>query len=249
MGVNHTYKAPFSNVYTSVWPNSWAPSPHQADVLSCPSCLHFTPLSCVQKGVGLPWGIRDPPLHISVSWAHHIRLINPEGKELRKQDRVRSWVRERKGFVGRVRVAERKGRASRRWRYHSLAWSHSGRLYEFRVVVELVGWEESRKRMGSLKGTLEDFPATKWGYHGQSDKKLPGFSGSIHSSSQEMPRFFFNMAMDQGPLWFQVDSGHWRHSYYIEESEVHFPDDRRTGLNETKELVVKLLNLSAPPSI
>ena len=104
--------------------------------------------------------------------------------------------------------------------------------------------------MGSLKGTLEDFPAMKWGCHGQRDKKLPGFSGGIHSSSQEMPRSFFSMATDQGPLWFQVDGGHRRHSYYIEESEVHSPDARRrTGLNETKELVVKLLNLLAPPSI
>lgn len=92
---------------------------------------------------------------------------------------------------------------------------------------------------------MKTSPAMKWGVMGRGIKKLPGFSGGIPSSSQEMPRL-----MTRVLFGFQVDGGHWRYSYYIEESEVHSPDARRrTGLNETKELVVKLLHLLAPPSI
>lgn len=118
------------------------------------SCPPFTLPACVQKRAGHPWGIRDPSPHISVSWAHHIQLINPEDKELWKQDWVHIWVRERKGFVGRVRAAERK--SIRKVTLSAPGLDSFWHLYEFRIVVEVVCWKESRKRTGSLKGTLED---------------------------------------------------------------------------------------------
>lgn len=94
----------------------------------------------------------------------------------------------KKRFCWESKGSRKKGKSIRKVTLSAPGLDSFWHLYEFRIVVEVVCWKESRKRMGSLKGTLEDLPAMKWWCHGQRDKKLPGFSGGIPSSSQEMPR-------------------------------------------------------------